>query len=134
MRAPSATDFKVTVDGIGDFMFARRGMRDEIKINVEFSKYLEGLDTPTDYLVAIATWLSVLRVLMVGGPEGWTDMDAVDPLEEDTYDGLLKIYAGLRNKEDSFRRSTKKGGAEVGSGDGANSGVLVPSKVPAPAD
>lgn len=134
MRAPSATDFLVKVEGIGDFVFGKRGMRDEIKINVEFSKYLEGIETPTEYLSGLATWMSVLRVLMVSGPDKWADMDALDPFDEDTYSGLMRIYVELRKKEDSFRPPSKKGGATGGPGDGGNGGVLVPPQVPAPAN
>lgn len=104
MRPAASSDFVVPVEGLGDFVFGRRQMADEIKINVEYSRYLDGVQHPTPYLDAVATWLSTLRVLMVAAPERWRDLDGLDPLDEDVYAGLMRIHAALRQKEDSFRR------------------------------
>ncbi|MNF19326.1 hypothetical protein D3C80_2240330 [compost metagenome] len=36
-------------------------------------------------------------------PEDW-DIEAMDPLDEDTYATLLKVHAALADKERSFRK------------------------------
>lgn len=106
-REGRATDFTVPVEGVGTFTFARRTMRDEIKIQVEYARILDGV-TPTAWLEAVGGWLSVLRVLTVRAPEGW-DLDALDPLEADDYAKLNRVYSALVEKERSFRRKPAQG-------------------------
>lgn len=101
-RLPAATDFHVPVDGIGTFSFAKRMMRDELRIAAEFSRLTEGVDSPTPFLATVAGWISQLRVLTVDAPDGW-DLDALDPLDPESYAKLLKVHGALREKEDSFR-------------------------------
>lgn len=105
-RIPSNTDFQAPVDGIGTFTFARRRMRDEMAIAAEFSRLTEGVETPTPYLASVAGWISTLKVLTVASPDGW-DIDAMDPLDEDTYANLVKVHTALREKEGSFRSGSK---------------------------
>lgn len=103
MRPPSPTDFSIDVDGVGNFAFARRTLRDEARISVEYSRLTEGVATPTEDLVLLASWMSALTVLTSKAPEGW-DIETMDPLDPDTYTNLGKVYAALREKEGSFRR------------------------------
>lgn len=112
-RTPRETDFPVSVDGVGQFTFARRTMRDEIAIQVEYARIIDGAE-PTAWLQAVGGWLSVLKVLTVRAPEGW-DLDDLDPLDEGTYAKLTAVYGGLTEKERSFRRQP----ALAGQGDGA---------------
>jgi hypothetical protein len=102
MHAASPTDFPVEVPGVGNFMFARRMMADHLKINVEYSRLTEGVE-PTPWLDTIATCIAVIKTLAVRVPDDW-DIDAMDPLEEETYNKLLKVHGALRAKEDSFRK------------------------------
>lgn len=120
-RTPSATDFTVTVDGIGAFTFGRRNMRDEMRIGAEFSRLTEGVETPTPYLATVGGWMATLKVLTVSAPDGWgrtpdgeptTDIDEMDPLSGETYDALMKVHAALREKEGSFRSGASKTGTE----------------------
>lgn len=112
-RTPQPTDFTVEVEGIGNFTFARRTMRDEIKIQIEYAKLLDGAE-PTNWLAAVCGWLSVLSVLTVRAPEGWsTDPDAMDPLDPGVYSRLDRVHAALVAKEGSFRRN-KGAGSEGG--------------------
>lgn len=99
---PKASDFPLDVEGVGHFIFATRDMRTEMRIAAEYSRLTEGVDTPTTFLAQMATWMSVLKVLTVEGPAGW-NVDALDPLDQDTYDKIIKVYAALRAKEQSFR-------------------------------
>lgn len=112
MRAASKDDFVVKVDGIGDFVFGHRTMADHIKVNVEHSRMVEGV-TPTPFLDTLAGWIATIRVLAVRTP-GDFDLDALDPLEESTYDKLMQINGALRAKELSFRG--KQNPASEGSG------------------
>lgn len=98
-RAP--TDFRVPVDGIGDFVFGKRTMKDEIAVQVEFARMINGVE-PTAWLNAVCGWLSALKVLTVSAPEDW-DLDTMDPLDEDTYAKLGKVFDALSQKEQSFR-------------------------------
>lgn len=106
------TTFQVEVEGIGTFTFARRAMRDHIKIAVEFSKLTDGVETPSRNLEFIADIIATLRVLTVEAPDGWDmDLDKLDPLDDDTFPRILKVFTALREKELSFRQD-KDGGKQ----------------------
>lgn len=114
-RAAHSTDFSVDVEGVGRFVFGRRAMADQIKINVEYAKMTEAV-TPTPWLDQIATWLSTLQVMTVRHPEGF-DPFALDPFDDDTYANIMKVYLSLTEQEHSFRRKPT-GSVEAG-GQGA---------------
>lgn len=134
MTRPSAsTDYFVDVDGVGTFSFARRTMRDEMRIAAEYSRLTEGVETPTAYLELVAGMLSTLRVLTVSQPDGW-NLDDLDPLDSDSYTKLVKVHNALRAKEDSFRRKPDAASKVSGPQDGADGGVRVPAPVSAGAD
>jgi hypothetical protein len=114
-RLPNSTDFQITIDDIGTFTFGRRRMRDELAIAAEFSRLTEGVETPTPFLANVAGWISVLKVLTVEAPEGW-DIDAMDPLDDDTYAKLVKVHVALREKEGSFRSGSKQASEADGQG------------------
>lgn len=127
-RQPAATDFFVPVEGVGTFSFAKRMLRDELRIAAEYSRLTEGVETPTDWLAIVAGWIAALKVLTVTAPEGW-DIDVMDPLDQDTYDKLRKVHAALREKENSFRKGKTETGKAARSGDGDVDRVLVPPQV-----
>lgn len=106
-RKSAIDDFNVSVDGIGNFVFARRTMRDEMKIQVEYARYIDGV-TPTDWLASVAGWMAALGVLTVSAPEGW-DIDEMDPLDNDSYTKMATVYSTLVKQERSFRSIVKKG-------------------------
>lgn len=103
IRTPKVTDFTVTVEGIGRFVFGKRTMGDELAIQREYADIIGGV-TPTVWLETMGGWLSVLRVLTVRAPDGW-DLDEMNPLDEDTYARLHQVYTALRDQERSFRGS-----------------------------
>ena len=113
-RKAQPTDFPVTVEGVGTFVFAKRTMRDEIAIQVEFARIIDGVE-PTAWLETVGGWFSVLRVLTVRAPDGW-DFDALDPLDNDTYRNLGRLHDGLVTQERSFRQGTKPDGQTSGVG------------------
>ena len=131
-RDPSPTDFTITVDGVGPFTFARRLMRDELSIAAEFSRICEGVETPNEFLLTVGSWMATLRVLTVHAPDGW-DLDAMDPLDNETYARLFKVYSALRAKEGSFRRKSAAGKGD-GAGVGQDAAVLDPPQVQPAAD
>lgn len=104
-RKADVSDFRVSVEGIGSFVFARRKMSDEIAIQVEYARIIDGVQ-PTEWLSLVAGWLSALKVLTVKAPEGW-DIDEMDPLDEATYANLGQVYTALTDQERSFRTGAK---------------------------
>lgn len=124
-RKPAPTDFVVSVEGVGSFTFASRTMRDELAIQAEYARIIDGT-IPTVWLELLAGWLSALRVLTVRAPEGW-DIDQMDPLEPETYERLKAVHAALVAKEASFRAKPAAGGEGGSTGDGQDGGVLVPT-------
>lgn len=109
-RQGTATDFTVDVEGVGTFTFARRTMRDEINIQVEFARFIQGVE-PTAWLATVCGWLSDLKVLTVQAPAGW-DIETLDPLDDDTYANLSRVHKALRDKERSFRSQPAAGSQE----------------------
>ncbi len=111
-RQAKETDYTVSVEGVGMFAFGRRTMRDEIAIQVEYARIIDGV-TPTDWLALVGGWLSALRVLTVRAPDGW-DLDDLDPTDPETYSKLSRVYDALTEKERSFRQGTKPAGEASG--------------------
>lgn len=102
VRQARENDFPVKVDGVGTFTFGRRRMADEIAIQVEFARIIDGVE-PTAWLQAVGGWMSTLKVLTVRAPDDW-DLDELDPLDDATYAKLKLVYETLSEKERSFRR------------------------------
>lgn len=126
-KTPQPTDFIVKVDDVGQFTFARRKMKDEIAIQVEYSRMLDGV-VPTPWLDVVAGWISALRVLTVRAPEGW-DVDEMDPLDADVYARIGKVHGALTKKEQDFRSQAGGRGQGAGSGAVPDGQVLVPPEV-----
>ena len=111
-RQPKPNDFRVTVPGVGDFVFGRRTMRDEIATQVEYARVLDGV-TPTPWLEAVVGAMSDLSVLTVRAPDGW-DIDAMDPHDPDTYAKLIAAHRGLCEQERTFRSASGQGSQKPG--------------------
>jgi hypothetical protein len=108
-KANPATDFDVTVEDIGLFTFARRTMADEFAIQRKFADLAGGGDGHTTWLELVGGWVSALSVLTVRAPEGW-DIATMDPLDDEVYAQLNKVYDALRSAEDSFRGKRRTNG------------------------
>lgn len=126
-RRPHITDYHVQVEGIGQFTFARRKLADEVSIQVEYARILDGVQ-PTEWLALVGGCLSALRVLTVRAPEDW-DIDELDPLEDESYAKLMQVHAALVSKERSFRRKPTDTGEADGQGNGPVGGVLVSEEI-----
>lgn len=97
--------FAVLVEGVGNFEFRHRTLRDEIRIGVEYSRLTEGVKTPSNWLATFAEVVSTLKVLTVVAPGGW-DIDTMDPLDPNSYYRLLRGWRALWEKETSLRKGT----------------------------
>jgi hypothetical protein len=111
-REPHPTDFTVPVDGIGTFTFARRRMQEEIKLQAEYARMIDGT-TPTQWLELVAGWIAALKVLTVRAPDGW-NIEDMDPLDNETYRKLGVVHKALTDKERSFRTGTSAAGEASG--------------------
>jgi hypothetical protein len=111
-RQPKPTDFRVTVPDVGDFVFAKRTMRDEIATQVEYARIIDGVQA-TPWLEAVGGAIADLTVLTVKAPDGW-DLDALEPHDPATYTKLIAAHRGLLEKERSFRRGPDKAGEAPG--------------------
>lgn len=129
MRRPQNSDYFETVEGIGRFRFARRKLADELQIQRLFAEYAGGVE-PTAWLTTLAEYLSTLKVLTVEAPEGW-DMDDMDPLDNDTYTKISRVFVALREREERFRAGPAANGQGAGAKDAEQRGPLVSPDVPA---
>lgn len=113
-RPANNTDFSVPVPGVGTFTVGRRTFRDEVSIQAEFARLIEGT-TPTEWLTVVCNWLALFKVLIVRAPAEW-DIDAMDPLDEETYAKMGRVYAAITEQERSFRRGHGSPGETGGTG------------------
>lgn len=120
------------VEGIGNFKFAKRTMHDEIKVQVEYARMIDGV-VATDWLALVCGWIAALTVLTVSAPDGW-DMEDIDPLDDDSYAKLAKVHSALVAKELSFRSRPKASGEGSGAPTVKDPGVLVSPQVRADGD
>lgn len=106
MRAAGPFDFDVVVPEAGTFKFAKRTMRDEIRIG-NLTRELVGdapqsgtgdVSAPIFYARAFAT----VTVLMVEAPGGWNP-ESLDPEADNSFIELEAVFLALRAKESSFR-------------------------------
>lgn len=102
MRAPSATDFSITLPGIGEFTFARRTMGDMINIRSQYLKLI-GDDDGDEELVFFCGFVAAYKELIVSCPAGWEDAAALD-FNAVGVDKIIELSNLLTEKESSFRR------------------------------
>lgn len=125
--------FAVDVDGIGRFIFARRNMRREFAILSIHSDLTGATGNPSPLLDDFATAFATIKGLLVQGPDGW-DIEALDPLGDDTWTHISRIHGALRAREVEFRQgpnpAVQAGGAQAV----ADDRVLVPEPVQLTAD
>ncbi|ECB1886238.1 hypothetical protein IAJ44_004294 [Salmonella enterica] len=128
MRRSLPTDFFENIDGIGRFRFARRKMADELQIQRLYAEYAGGVE-PTVWLATLAEYLSTLRVLIVEAPESW-DLDSMDPLDDDTYKKISRVFVALREREETFRAGAGNNGKGERQEDAEHGRSLVSPDVP----
>lgn len=99
----------IEAPGLGAFVFRRRTMRDQVRIEAEALRILGGPTEDRD-LHHVALAMATLLVLQVQAPDGW-DVEALDPLDQAEAGKLWQVYGRLRTAEESFRAGAKPGGA-----------------------
>lgn len=127
-RQPKANDYYIDVNGIGRFRCARRSLSIEVEVQREYASMAGGV-APTAWLMTLAEYLSTLRVLIVDAPEGW-DMENMDPLDDETYQKLGRVFAALREREETFRGKPRTAGQAESPANGEHSGSVVSPDVP----
>jgi hypothetical protein len=111
--------YTVDVDGVGTFIFSKRKQRAQFRIKAELVRLTEGVTlSEDDHLFAVA--MATLKVLTLEAPKGWTpsDLDNLDPFDEDVQRKLLNVFLALRAREESFRGKPKAGSQAAGAGEG----------------
>ncbi|HHA3594133.1 TPA: hypothetical protein ACODIZ_003660 [Salmonella enterica subsp. enterica serovar Newport] len=129
MRLSRPSDFYETVEGVGRFRFARRMLSDELQIQRKYAEYVGGVE-PTAWLATLAEYLSTIGVLTVEAPEGW-DMDNMDPLDNDTYAKIARVFVALREREERFRAGAGSDGKAESAPAPEQRGSLVSQDIPA---
>lgn len=97
---------RVVVPGIGTFRFRHRTLKDELRIGVEYSRLTEDVESPTKWLAVLATIIATLSVLTVRAPDGW-DIEAMDPLDPETYLRLVAVHNALIAAERAHPRNNR---------------------------
>lgn len=111
-RTAKPTDFRVDVPDVGEFVFGKRTMRDEIATQVEYARLIDGV-VPTPWLETVCGAIADLKTLTVKAPDGW-DLDALEPHDPETYKKLLAVHRELITKERSFRPGAAEAGQTTG--------------------
>lgn len=110
MRAASDSDFVVSVEGVGDFSFARRTVGDAIKIRREYLRLCGDTGDADLELSLYSNVVAAIKVLCVSAPDGWGDVEKLDlTASANPLDDLLRVFDALKEKEDSFRRQSTSG-------------------------
>lgn len=98
--------YPVSVDGVGDFVFRRRIMRDQFRIHAETTRILGGpVNDATLWNSAAA--MATIGVLMVSGPTRDWNVETLDPLDADDVATLYKVHGRLLDEEETFRRTSQ---------------------------
>lgn len=121
------TDFPINVEGVGTFVIARRKFNDEIKIQIEYAKIVDG-SQPTEWLHLVGTWLSTFKVLIVKSPSDW-NIDEMDPMDGATYEKMARVYKEIQDKELSFRKRPVPASQAAGEGSGGLDRVPVAEEI-----
>lgn len=108
-RIASPGDYAVTVEGLGQFTFGRRTMRDEFAVAAEYSRLTEGVADNQSRLAVLARAYAAIKTLMVSGPNGW-DVTALNPGKDASYVQMETVYAALLTAEADFLEKDGAGG------------------------
>ncbi len=111
--APSRT-FPLDVPDVGRFVFRRRRLIEQIRIEAEVDKVLSGEAASKELENALFAYLT-LQVLTVSAPDGW-DLEEIDPLDAAHTDRMWKVWGALRDQEAAFRQGPRIDGVAEGAG------------------
>lgn len=121
MREPKDDDIVVDLEGVGQFRYAQRTYGDRIALRREYLRVLgDSLRFDTDpetgeqvekvdaESAAIASIISVHRVLCTGAPDGWEDLEKLSLVRyPDAEVKVFALWSALRDAEERFRKTQK---------------------------
>lgn len=101
-------NYPVAVEGVGDFVFRKRMLKDQITIQANASRMLGG---PVDdaELRSFVHALATIQCLTVQAPADWKPED-MDPLETEETAKLWDVHEALRVAEEKFRKGATPAG------------------------
>jgi hypothetical protein len=132
-----AKSFPVKVEGIGEFVFRKRRVKDQVWIESDAAATFNGPqpiqpvvpDDPAEwskeekasinsYVASISLWsigleIATIERLLVKAPSGWS-LDDIDPLDAAQLEPARAVYRSLREAEDRFRAGGGQNSAESG--------------------
>jgi hypothetical protein len=94
--------YPVNVEGVGDFVFRKRMLKDQIAIQANASRMLGGPVEDAE-LRSFAHALATIELLTVQAPADWKPSE-IDPLEPEQTQKLWDVHEGLRDAEEKFRK------------------------------
>ena len=106
--------FHVTVEGVGEFTFRNRTIRDQIWIEAETLR-ITGGETSDVALKVAAEKIATIARLAIEKPAGF-DPEAIDPFDRDDIARLLSVGGALQLAEDGFRGRVAPAKPPVGPG------------------
>jgi hypothetical protein len=117
MRQPSDTDFHIDVPTIGAFVFGRRTVRDRFRIGAAVNRLTDGEMDSDSTFVMVAEAYATLQVMMVEGPDNFSDFLDMEAEADDSGDeAVLTVYFEYRKEEVELRKAASKSGEVVGEG------------------
>ncbi|HEY0205063.1 MAG TPA: hypothetical protein VGC15_13050 [Acetobacteraceae bacterium] len=100
---PVERTHRIEVEGVGSFVFRRRTLKLQAMLEARMERMTGGpVQSPT--LSRFCAALATLETLTVEAPEGW-DLEEADPLDDDTFGNVAKVWEALREQEETFRRA-----------------------------
>lgn len=111
--------YAVAVPEVGDFLFRRRTLRDELAINAAAQRLVGGEEGVSSALYNLAYMVATLDALTVKAPGGWDLLNA-DPEEPEVFRRIGAVFDALRAAEGRFRAA----GAARLQGTGADPGSV----------
>lgn len=126
MRAPKESDYPVSVDGVGEFVFGRMTYGDRLAVRARYMPMARAAGIPLDedepspgsdaavdfderqYLRWLLKMTAKYQVMVVSCPKGWEDLAGMDLLsipnmpERDAQ--ISEVFRRWGETEDSFRR------------------------------
>lgn len=101
--APTDRTFPLSVEGVGDFVFRKRRIPDQVRIEAAARRMTDGPVDDID-LQNVCLAYQTLIALTVQAPADW-NLEDVDPLDRDATDRMWKVWGALREQEETFRKA-----------------------------
>ena len=100
---PVERTHRLEVEGVGSFVFRRRTLKLQAKLESVMDD-ITGGPVRSKNLQRFCAALATLETLTVEAPPGW-DLEEADPLDDDAFANVAKVWEALREQEETFRRA-----------------------------